>query len=133
MGSTNAMRRPDFEAWAPITLRKEYDRSVIDPLGTPPPAGRGLRPRTTTRGLDGSKPTVLRESKVTVKIPRPLYRKIQAVVEGSGFNSPTDFIVYVLRDLMGEADDPAKAEPKSEYTKEELEDLKRKLKNLGYL
>ena len=73
-------------------------------------------------------PTV-RETKVTVKIPRPLYRKIQAVVDGSGFNSPTDFIVYVLRDLMGEADDHAK----TEYTKDELEELKRKLKNLGYL
>jgi Arc/MetJ-type ribon-helix-helix transcriptional regulator len=76
---------------------------------------------------------VLRESKVTVKIPRPLYRKIQAVVEGSGFNSPTDFIVYVLRDLMGEAEDHAKADAKPEYTKEELDELKRKLKNLGYL
>jgi Arc/MetJ-type ribon-helix-helix transcriptional regulator len=76
---------------------------------------------------------VLRESKVTVKIPRPLYRKIQAVVEGSGFNSPTDFIVYVLRDLMGEAEEHGKSEHKPEYTKEELEELKRKLKNLGYL
>ena len=76
---------------------------------------------------------MLRESKVTVKIPRPLYRKIQAVVEGSGFNSPTDFIVYVLRDLMGEAEDHAKSDAKPEYTKEELEELKRKLKNLGYL
>ena len=76
---------------------------------------------------------MLRESKVTVKIPRPLYRKIQAVVEGSGFNSPTDFIVYVLRDLMGETEDQTKPEAKPEYTKEELEELKRKLKNLGYL
>jgi Arc/MetJ-type ribon-helix-helix transcriptional regulator len=72
----------------------------------------------------------VRESKVTVKIPRPLYRKIQQVVDGSGFNSPTDFIVYVLRDLMGEAEDHA---VKPEYTKEELDELKRKLKNLGYL
>jgi Arc/MetJ-type ribon-helix-helix transcriptional regulator len=81
---------------------------------------------------------VLRESKVTVKIPRPLYRKIQAVVEGSGFSSPTDFIVYVLRDLMGEASstlvdagksDAAKAEP----SRAEIEELKRKLKKLGYL
>jgi Arc/MetJ-type ribon-helix-helix transcriptional regulator len=72
----------------------------------------------------------VRESKVTVKIPRPLYRKIQQVVDGSGFNSPTDFIVYVLRDLMGEAEDHA---AKPEYTKEELDELKRKLKNLGYL
>jgi Arc/MetJ-type ribon-helix-helix transcriptional regulator len=71
----------------------------------------------------------VRESKVTVKIPRPLYRKIQAVVEGSGFNSPTDFIVYVLRDLMGEHDEA----DRSEFTQEELDEVKRKLKNLGYL
>lgn len=72
--------------------------------------------------------TPMRESKVTVKIPRPLYRKIQLVVEDSGFNSPTDFVVYVLRDLMGEAD-----EQPTEFTQDELDDVKRKLKNLGYL
>lgn len=71
----------------------------------------------------------VRESKVTVKIPRPLYRKIQHVVDGSGFNSPTDFIVYVLRDVMGEAEDRGAAA----FSKDEIEDLKRKLKKLGYL
>ena len=80
----------------------------------------------------------MRESKVTVKIPRPLYRKIQQVVDGSGFNSPTDFIVFVLRDLMG--DTPAtKVEPEvaaqegADFTQEELDDVRRKLENLGYL
>ena len=71
----------------------------------------------------------MRETKVTVKIPRPLYRRIQQVVEDSGFNSPTDFIVYVLRDLMGEAD----AAHAGEFNQDELEEVKRKLKNLGYL
>jgi Arc/MetJ-type ribon-helix-helix transcriptional regulator len=79
----------------------------------------------------------VRESKVTVKIPRPLYRKIQHVVEDSGFNSPTDFIVYVLRDLMGEAEEhkqpETEAPPESAYTEEEIDEVKRKLKNLGYL
>jgi Arc/MetJ-type ribon-helix-helix transcriptional regulator len=92
----------------------------------------------------------MRESKVTIKIPRPLYRKIQQVVEESGFDSPTDFIVYVLRDLMGEAEAQAaakaeaqaaaKAEAESraeadspEFSQEELDDVKRKLRNLGYL
>ncbi len=70
----------------------------------------------------------MRESKVTVKIPRPLYRKVVQVVDGSGFNSPTDFIVYVLRDLMGEAEEQA-----NEFNQDELEEVKRKLKNLGYL
>lgn len=78
----------------------------------------------------------LRESKVTIKIPRPLYRKIEAVVDGSGFNSPTDFIVYVLRDLMGEAlqaDAPPAQGPRGEFSREEIEELKRRLKKLGYL
>ena len=73
-------------------------------------------------------PALVREPKVTVKIPRPLYRRVQQVVEGSGFNSPTDFIVFVLRDLMGEAEEHPR-----EFTLQELDDVKRKLKNLGYL
>jgi Arc/MetJ-type ribon-helix-helix transcriptional regulator len=73
----------------------------------------------------------VRESKVTVKIPRPLYRKIQQVVDGSGFNSPTDFVVYVLRDLLGESE--RVHEPEPGWSEQELEDVKRKLKNLGYL
>jgi len=96
-------------------------------------------------------PVTVRESKVTVKIPRPLYRRIQQVVEESGFNSPTDFIVFVLRDLMGEAEaSQASAEATQasaeatqasaeatgeahEFSQDELDDVKRKLKNLGYL
>ena len=98
--------------WSLIGVRSECDESVAPP---------GTAPRPPI--------SAVRESKVTVKIPRPLYRKIQQVVDGSGFNSPTDFIVYVLRDLMGEAE--AAAEP--EFSQEELDDVKRKLKNLGYL
>lgn len=72
----------------------------------------------------------MRETKVTLKIPRPLYRRIQQVVDGSGFNSPTDFIVFVLRDVLGETQVSSADRP---YTDNELEDVKRKLKNLGYL
>ncbi len=76
----------------------------------------------------------MRESKVTVKIPRPLYRKIQAVVGDSGFSSPTEFIVYVLRDLMGETPSLPPAAPSSEsFNESEIEEIRRKLKNLGYL
>ena len=81
--------------------------------------------------------SAVRESKVTVKIPRPLYRKIQQVVDGSGFNSPTDFIVFVLRDLMGDTPvakvTPADGVEGADFTQEELDDVKRKLENLGYL
>jgi len=42
-----------------------------------------------------------RRSKVTMKIPRPLYEKIGRLIEDSGYNSVTDFICYVLRDIIG--------------------------------
>ncbi|RMF94274.1 MAG: CopG family transcriptional regulator [Candidatus Schekmanbacteria bacterium] len=68
--------------------------------------------------------------KVTIKIPRVLYNKIQQLISDSGFNSPTDFIVYVLRDMVSDAgisseDDALKPD--------ELKRIKQKLKNLGYL
>ncbi|MCA9002457.1 MAG: CopG family transcriptional regulator [Planctomycetes bacterium] len=77
----------------------------------------------------------MRESKVTIKIPRPLYRKIQQVVGESGFDSATDFVVYVLRDLMGESSVGVSAPSESapEFSKEELSAIRRKLQNLGYL
>ncbi len=77
----------------------------------------------------------MRETKVTIKIPRPLYRKIQEVVGESGFDSATDFVVYVLRDLMGDASAsvPDSARGDAEFTGAELEAIRRKLKNLGYL
>jgi Arc/MetJ-type ribon-helix-helix transcriptional regulator len=78
----------------------------------------------------------MRDPKVTVKIPRPLYERIQHVIEDSGFSSPTDFIVFVLRDLVGdralEKAAPTDGSPRSPGN-EEIEEIRRKLHNLGYL
>jgi len=71
----------------------------------------------------------IKDSKVTVKIPRPLYEKIKILIEDSGFNSPTDFIVYVLRDLVGGTG----IADKEEFTHDEIMAIKQRLKNLGYL
>lgn len=80
---------------------------------------------------------MLKESRVTVKIPRPLYRRIQQVIDGSGFSSPTDFIVFVLRDLVGdralEKTDPEAGVERNNFTNDELAEIRRKLENLGYL
>ena len=67
--------------------------------------------------------------KVTIKIPRRLYVKIQQLIGDSGFNSATDFIVYVLRDVLSETG----GEEHEEFSAEELKSLKQKLRNLGYL
>jgi len=67
--------------------------------------------------------------RVSIKIPRPLYERLQNVISGSGFSSPTDFIVYVLRDLVGSMD---RAED-GELRPDELVEIRKKLENLGYL
>ena len=69
------------------------------------------------------------KDKVTIKIPRPLYENLSRIIEGGGFNSVTDFIVYVLRDLISSKS--VKKEPS--LAKEEIEMIKKRLKSLGYL
>ena len=69
------------------------------------------------------------KDKVTIKIPRPIYENLGKIIEGSGFNSVTEFIVYVLRDLVSSRS--VKREPS--FTREEIEIVKKRLKSLGYL
>ena len=70
-----------------------------------------------------------KSSKVTIKIPRPLYEKIGRLIDGSGYNSVTDFICYVLRDIVS-THGGVTAEP---YSEEELAQVKDHLRRLGYL
>ncbi len=69
----------------------------------------------------------MEKDKVTLKIPRPLYDKIRTVIEGSGFSSVNEFVVYVLRDLISTKD-----MDKKELSAEEIEAIRQRLKNLGY-
>jgi len=69
------------------------------------------------------------KTKVTIKIPRPLYDSLGDIIEGSGFNSVTEFIVYVLRDLLSSR--TVQKEPS--LSKKEIEMIRKRLKSLGYL
>jgi len=76
------------------------------------------------------------ENKVTIKIPRQLYERIQVLVSDSGFSSATEFIVYVLRDLVGQQaaeKPPAPDKTAGELTTDEIAAIKQRLRNLGYL
>jgi Arc/MetJ-type ribon-helix-helix transcriptional regulator len=78
-------------------------------------------------------------SKVTIKIPRALYNRLREIIEGSGFDSVTDFVVYVLRDLA--ASERGKTgvstgvgdQGKEGLTQQEIEAVRKRLKSLGYL
>ena len=69
------------------------------------------------------------KDKVTIKIPKPLYKSLSEIIEGSGFNSVTEFVVYVLRDLISSR--TIQKEPS--LSKKEIEIVKKRLKSLGYL
>ena len=66
--------------------------------------------------------------KVTIKIPRVLYQRLGQIVEGTGFNSVTDFVVYVLRDLA--SSHVAKGD--EGLSADELDAIRQRLKALGY-
>ena len=75
------------------------------------------------------------EGKVTLKIPRPLYEKISEMIDGRGYNSVTDFVVYVLRDLVASDQLARKSGDTKTYggRQDQLEKVKARLRALGDL
>ena len=69
------------------------------------------------------------EPKVTIKIPRKLYNNLKDIITDTGFNSVTEFIVYVLRDIAS----GGKLQVENHLTKEEIDLIRKRLKSLGYL
>jgi hypothetical protein len=67
--------------------------------------------------------------KVTIKIPRTLYLNLKKQIKETGFNSVTDFIVYLLRDIVASG----RVDKDIALTKDEIGLIKRRLKTLGYL
>lgn len=71
--------------------------------------------------------------KVTIKIPRTLYEKLQKIIEDTGYSSVTEFVVYVLRDLVSSDNFVKRQDEISELTEEEIKAIRKRLRNLGYL
>jgi len=69
------------------------------------------------------------EDKVTIKIPRELYRKLGQMIEGTGFSSVTEFIVFVLRTLASSGE----LRGEDRLTAEEVRAIRERLRRLGYL
>lgn len=66
---------------------------------------------------------------VTLKIPRPLYERLGQIIEGTGFRSVTEFCVFVLRDVASAHGAP----PPEPLSRTELEQIRDRLRALGYL
>lgn len=66
----------------------------------------------------------------TVSIPVTIYRQIEELIRGTGFSSVSEFVTYVLREVVALKKQTGKG---PELTPEEIEQLKKKLEALGYL
>ncbi|MDO8724572.1 MAG: ribbon-helix-helix protein, CopG family [Candidatus Methanoperedens sp.] len=69
------------------------------------------------------------KDKVTIKIPRELYETLQNMIEGTGFSSTTEFIVFVMRTLVS----TGTITGEDRLTENEVQIIKERLKRLGYL
>ncbi len=66
----------------------------------------------------------------TVSIPITLYNRIKKMIEGTGFTSVSQFVTYVLREVVAAHEESMYKEP---FTEEEEQKIVEKLKRLGYI
>ncbi|MFB6089393.1 MAG: ribbon-helix-helix domain-containing protein [Candidatus Aenigmatarchaeota archaeon] len=66
--------------------------------------------------------------RTNIKIPKNLYDRVQELIDDTGFNSVTEFIKFVLRDIVAQG----KFEGPEELN-EDMEIVRKRLEKLGYL
>ncbi len=66
---------------------------------------------------------------VTIEIPQELYERIEKRVQDTEFSSVSEYITYVLREVLASLEE----EEEEVFTKEEEEKVKERLRALGYL
>jgi Arc/MetJ-type ribon-helix-helix transcriptional regulator len=71
-----------------------------------------------------------REKKhINIQIPTDLANKIKKRIEGTGFDSISSYVTYVLKEIMSESEEKTE----EVFTKEDEEKVKNRLRALGYL
>ena len=69
-----------------------------------------------------------KEEKVQVDIPASLLRKVQERMKGTDFKSVSEYVTYVLEEIVKDDDDDEQP-----YSQEDEEVVKARLRSLGYL
>ncbi len=59
-----------------------------------------------------------------------MYKRIQSIIENKGFKSVSDYVTYVLREVVAMHEAESYKEP---FTKDDLEEIKKRLRSLGYI
>jgi Arc/MetJ-type ribon-helix-helix transcriptional regulator len=68
------------------------------------------------------------EEKVKVELPKSIIEKIKKRINGTGFESVSSYIAYVLDEILNETDDDS-----DDFTDEDEKKVKERLRALGYL
>ncbi|MBN2478075.1 CopG family transcriptional regulator [Candidatus Micrarchaeota archaeon] len=68
------------------------------------------------------------KEKIQVSIPQEMYDKIKEEIKGTEFNSVSEYVNFILAELLSNEDKGKKA-----LDKKEEEEIKGRLKALGYL
>ncbi len=63
----------------------------------------------------------------TVSLPMPLIEEIRRNIEGTGVHSVSEYVTFILRQIFSSPDKSQILDKKTE------EEIKERLKNLGYL
>lgn len=71
-----------------------------------------------------------RRKYTTVSIPVSLHERIKNIMEGTGFKSVSDYVTYILREVVSMHERERMANP---FSDEDVERIKEKLRALGYL
>lgn len=68
----------------------------------------------------------------TISIPKPLAEKIKKRIKGTGFNSVSSYVTYVMRQVISNIEE--KENKKGEaFSRKDEEAVKARLRSLGYL
>jgi len=69
----------------------------------------------------------MKEERKTVSLTGELYGKIEQRIAGTEFRSVDEYVNFVLEEVLKEE------EPETTFSKEDEEEVKKRLKTLGYL
>ena len=62
----------------------------------------------------------------TISLPLPLIEKIKKKIKGTGMNSVSSYVAFILRQILSEKSSDEL------FSKEEEQEVKNRLKSLGY-
>ncbi len=69
----------------------------------------------------------------TISIPKVLSEKIKKKMQGTGFNSVSSYVTYILRQVLSNSSNQPTKQEKEAFTEEEEQKVKERLRSLGYL